>query len=378
MLTRHSLHAVTAAVALLLFTPAPTALAQQPTPTPALDRRGLPLPFGVQPYYMPDVPLGTGPYKAIMSEEKGLTRQIVYYPKDLAKLGTKKLPIVLWANGSCLYAGNRYRQFLTEIASHGYLVVAGGPMGDKELEVGPQQNPAIRGGGPGAAAAQPQAPARGGAGAAATEGRGRGGAGAQGQTPARGGVDTGTAPVDGRVTAEIMKEGLDWAFARNADSSSPFSGKLDTQHVVMMGHSCGGAVAIDVATTDPRVAAVGVWASGFGLIGRGNDNAGVAQKIRGPVLVISGTEALDIAYGSAKNTFELLNNPVFYAWRDDMQHIGTFGAANGGELGRLAVNWLEWQTRGDQNAAKWFKGANCTLCKDPAWHVQKKKIDKTS
>jgi len=26
-----------------------TAVAQQPTPTPALDRRGKPLPFGVQP-----------------------------------------------------------------------------------------------------------------------------------------------------------------------------------------------------------------------------------------------------------------------------------------------------------------------------------------
>jgi dienelactone hydrolase len=369
MSMRHSFGTVTAAAVFVVFAAAGTSFAQQPTPTPALDRRGLPLPFGVQPYYMPDVPLGTGPYKAIMSEEKGLARQIVYYPKDLARLGGKKLPILLWANGSCLYAGNRYRQFLTEIASHGYLVVAGGPMGDKELEVGPQQNPAVRGGGPGAAAAPPPSPARGGAGAAA----------AGPQTPARGGVDAGTAPVAGRVTAEIMKEGLDWAFARNADSSSPLYGKVDTQHVVMMGHSCGGAVAIEVATTDPRVTALGVWASGFGLIGRGNNDAGVAQKVRGPVLVISGTEALDIAYGSAKRTFDQLNNnPVFYAWRDDMAHIGTFGAANGGELGRLAVNWLEWQTRGDQNRAKWFKGANCTLCKDPAWHVQKKKIDKSS
>jgi hypothetical protein len=68
---------------------------------------------------------------------------------------------------------------------------------------------------------------------------------------------------------------------------------------------------------------------------------------------------------------------VFYGWRDGLQHIGTFGAANGGELGVLAVKWLDWQTRGDQAAAKWFKGASCTLCKDPAWHVQKKKIDGT-
>lgn len=47
-------------------------IAQQPTPTPALDRRGKPLPFGVQPYFKPDVPLGSGPFKAIMAVEEGL------------------------------------------------------------------------------------------------------------------------------------------------------------------------------------------------------------------------------------------------------------------------------------------------------------------
>ena len=178
------------------------------------------------------------------------------------------------------------------------------------------------------------------------------------------------------MTAEIMKEGLDWAFAQNADTSSRFSGKLDTQHVLSMGHSCGGGVAIQHATTDSRVTGLGVWFSGLGLGGRGNSDPSVVQKIRGTVLVISGTEALDIAYGNAKNTFERIEkNPVFYGWRDGLQHIGTFGAANGGDMGVLAVKWLDWQTRGDQAAAKWFKGASCALCKDPAWHIQKKKID---
>ena len=113
------------------------AVAQQPTPTPALDRRGKPLPFGVQPYFKPDVPLGAGPYKAIMAQEDGLPDQVAYYPADLSKLGARKLPIVVWGNGACINAGNRFRQFLTEIASHGYLVISGGSMADKEFEVGP-------------------------------------------------------------------------------------------------------------------------------------------------------------------------------------------------------------------------------------------------
>ena len=96
----------------------------------------LPLPFGVQPYYKPEVPRsGTVPYKAIMATEPGLSAHVAYYPANLRRWGTKKIPVLIWGNGSCLDAGNRYRQFLTEIASHGYLVVAGGPMGAVEFEV---------------------------------------------------------------------------------------------------------------------------------------------------------------------------------------------------------------------------------------------------
>ena len=329
-----------------------TVLAQLPTPTPALDRRGKPLPFGVPPYYLPEVPLGTGPYKAIMSQEKGLPEQVAYYPADLAKLGTRKLPIVTWGNGACIYAGNRFRQYLTEIASHGYLVIAGGPLADKELEVGPQENPAGR----------------------------QGGAGPTGQA-SRGTAPAAPAAPDpanppGRVTVPILKHAIDWAVEQNADAGSKFHDKLDTQHIVAMGQSCGGGLAVQQAVEDPRVTALGVWNSGAGLSARSGSAPIPLEKIKGPVLVITGSEKLDIAFGSGKSTFERINHvPVFYGWRDDLQHIGTYGAANGGELGQIAWKWLDWTTRGDQAAAKTFKGAACGLCKDPVWHVMKKKID---
>ena len=314
--------------------------AQMPSKTPLLDSRGKPLPFGVPAYHKPDVPLGTGPYKAIMSEPKELSAHVAYYPADIGKLASKKLPVVVWANGSCLYAGNRYRQYLTEIASYGYLAIAGGPIGPVELEVGPQENPAVRA--PGAPAPAPAA-----------------------------NPNTTTEP---RVTTALLKEAVDWAVKKNGDASSNFNNKLDLTHIVVMGHSCGGTLAIQEATQDSRVSALGIWFSGVGLT-RGND-PGVVEKIKMPVLIISGTEQLDIAYGNARSTFERLNNtPVFYGWRDELAHIGTLGAANGGELGVITVKWLEWQTRGNTEAAKMFKGANCALCKDPAWHIQKKKID---
>jgi len=320
--------------------------AQKPTPTPLMDSRGLPLPFGVPPYYKPDVPLGSGPYKAIMAEERGLSAHVAYYPAALAQLGNKKLPVVIWGNGSCLYAGNRYRQFLTEIASYGYLVITGGPMAAVEQEVGPQSNPATR-----ASAA------------------------ADARPPQANAANAPGAPTQ-RVTVPLLKEGIDWAVRQNSDASGRFHNKLDLNAIVAMGHSCGGGLAIQLASEDRRVNALGIWFSGAGLAGaRANDGTSL-RNFTGPVLLITGDEKQDIAYGSGKSTFEAIaHTPIFYGWQDDLQHIGTFGAKNGGEIGSIARNWLEWTTRSDSNAARMFRGSSCTLCKDPTWHIRKKKID---
>ena len=320
--------------------------AQKPTPTPQMDSRGLPLPFGVQPYYKPDVPLGSGPYKAIMATEAALPEHVVYYPADLSPFAAKKMPVVIWGNGSCLYAGNRYRQFLTEIASHGYLVITGGPMGEIAQEVGPQSNPVTRAQGA-ADARPPQANA----------------SNVQGAPPKR-------------VTVPMLKQGVDWAIAQNSDASSRFQNRLDLGHIVVMGHSCGGGLAVQLATEDTRLNGLGIWYSGAGLAGaRGNDPSSL-QKIKGPILLITGDEKNDIAYANGKSTFEAITHtPIFYGWQDELQHIGTFGAKNAGDNGVIAVNWLNWVTRSDANAAKMFRGSACTLCKDATWHIQKKRID---
>ena len=320
--------------------------AQKPTPTPQMDSRGLPLPFGVQPYFKPDVPLGSGPYKATMVAEPALPEHLVYAPADLAPFAARKLPVVIWGNGSCLYAGNRYRQFLTEIASHGYLVVTGGPMGGVEQEVGPQSNPVTRAQGA-ADARPPQANAANAPGA-----------------PAK------------RVTVPLLKQAIDWAVKQN--SEGPFQNKLDLGHIVVMGHSCGGGLAIQLATEDTRVNGLGIWFSGAGLVGAGGNDPASLQKIKGPILIITGDEKNDIAYGSGKSTFAAISHtPIFYGWQDELQHIASFGAKNGGDVGVIAWNWLEWTTRNDANAARMFKGVNCSLCKDASWHIQKKKIDST-
>ena len=66
--------------------------------------------------------------------------------------------------------------------------------------------------------------------------------------------------------------------------------------------------------------------------------------------------------------------PVFMANRDVGHYPATFLDPRGGAWGQAASPWLKWQLKGDQAAAKMFTGANCGLCSDPKWTVEKKKI----
>ena len=282
-------------------------------------------------YVTPETPQGIGPYKAIMATDSGAPDFVLYYPANLAALGTTKMPIVLWGNGSCTYVGNKFRHFLTEIASHGYLAISGGPMGAPSNETitmaSNNWTPSAIGEKPPARAVDPSRP---------------------------------------RVTVELLGKGITWAIAENSRTGSKFFGKLDPNAVAVMGQSCGAGLAASFGG-DPRVKTMGVWSGG---------NKTERDKIAVPVLYISGSEIYDVAYSSSFDDFKNITKaPIFHAWRTGLTHLGTYRQYLGGELAPIATAWLDWQLKGDQTAAKWFKGAACKLCTDANWHVDKKKID---
>jgi hypothetical protein len=69
---------------------------------------------------------GTGQYTAQYLTDPSLPNHVVYAPKTPPAV---KMPVVVWGNGGCGFDGTGFSNFLTEIASHGYLVVADGPPG---------------------------------------------------------------------------------------------------------------------------------------------------------------------------------------------------------------------------------------------------------
>lgn len=314
----------------------------------AVGADGRPLPFGVVAYQPEDTPLGSGAHKAILRSDDGLPGHVVYHPADLAS--TSLLPIIAWGNGGCINAGNRFRYFLTEVASHGYLVIANGPLidvaGDPTIEAGPQVNPAPR---------DPNAPP---------------------PPPADPNATPEPPRVEGSNSPEDLIAAVDWAIAENAREGSALFGKIDTDSVALMGQSCGGVQALNVAD-DPRIDTLMIWNSAAGMIPNNPaDPEATLASIHTPVAFIYGEAAQEIGFAAAEMNVETINHvPVFGAWQDGLSHLGTFGLENGGYYGKIAVDWLNWQFHGDQDAAKTFVGEDCVLCTSPTWHVTQKGLE---
>lgn len=332
---------------LLLFLstlPAAAAMAQTPAREPHKQFPTAPPP----PYVTPDTPQGTGRYPAVMEADPGLVTHTVYRPANMAALGAEKLPIVAFANGGCVNVGNRFRYFLSEIASHGFLAIAIGPMAAKEAESAVTSSVVRNPPAPGSPAALAKT---------------------------QGGVGSGR---PSETTARQLLDAVDWAIAENGRKGSRFEGRIDTGKIAVMGQSCGGLQAIDAAH-DPRVTTLGVWNSGtFPGEGRGwamaaapKADKAYLKALRVPTLYITG-EPADVAFPNAEDDVDRIEAPVFRAWKDQTGHLGTYREPNGGVYGQIAVSWLRWQLKGDLAASRMFVGPDCGLCTQPGWHVKRK------
>jgi hypothetical protein len=82
--------------------------------------------FAIPQFPVPksDGTFGSGSQPAFYSTEPSLKGYTIYAPKVTPTEG--KLPVILWGNGMCMDQGLGFRNFLTEVASHGYFIIANG------------------------------------------------------------------------------------------------------------------------------------------------------------------------------------------------------------------------------------------------------------
>lgn len=289
----------------------------------------------------PDSP-GTGPYPAMKEEVASLPNHVVYRPRDLAALGKLQLGVVAWGNGGCSDDGAGSRFHLLELASHGYLVIASG-----HILSGP-------GAPPRAAGPPPATPAAG---------------------PATGAGTLQLPPPKTKSTD--LNEAIDWALTENQRRGSPYFGHIDPQQIAISGYSCGGLQAI-TAAADPRVKTVvlqntGIFNDGPSPIPGMDLKKDALLALHTPVLYILGGPT-DIAYANGMDDFKRIEHVPVAVANIATGHGGTYNQSNGGPVAQVAVSWLQWQLRGDKQAAARFIGKDCNLCRDPAWTFGKKKL----
>ena len=264
----------------------------------------------------------TGAYKVMMKEESDLKEHTVFVPQDLTKFNAQHpLPILVWGNGACANSPFEHMNFLNEIASNGYIVLATGniPMTD-EWYKGPMSR------------------------------------------------------------SEQQIESIDWAFKQNDDPQSPYYQKLDVKNICVAGMSCGGLQTL-FNCADKRITTIMICNSGL----FNQQNAGQAvggmpmpeksklNELHTPIMYMLGGKE-DIAYENGMDDFHRISHVPAVAINFPVGHGGTYREAHGGEFTIPALAWLNWQLKGDKEAAKMFIGKKPQLLDRKDWTIEKNKL----
>ena len=334
---------------------------------------------------------GTGPYKAIMMEEASLTTHTIFRPQDLSKFGKNNLlPVLVWGNGGCANSPSGHVNFLNEVASQGFLIVAIGPSNYQQIEAPrPGQTGDVprmgQGGGfPGGGMPGGGMPPMGGMGGQRPQGAPQGGPQGGGMPRMGGGMPGGMGggmPGGGGMGGGMsmgdptgLKQALEWAIAQNADKNSPYYGKLDIDNIAAAGMSCGGLQALHMSD-DARIKTIMVMNSGYFGTDESEDKASLAKLKQKSIIWILGGST-DIAWENGNDDFKRMSGsmPACLVSLDGIGHGGTYMQPNGGDYAKVAGAWLKWWLKGDKEASTMFTGAEPAVSKMAGWSIERKNI----
>jgi len=239
---------------------------------------------------------GTGTFKALAVKEHRMEDFVVYRPKDLLHVHARcgALPLLLFGNGGCSDTSVGYERMLSEVASHGYIVVAIGEMRDSLNE----------------------------------------------------------RPIGQTESAELMR-GLELMLQQNRTKGTDYYHIIDTAKIAAAGHSCGGAQVLYNAG-DPRLKTYLILNAGMGDMEMAGASRGSLSRLHAPILYVVGGPK-DVAFQNAQKDYERISHvPVCLANHPASGHGGTYHDKYGGDYGRLVLSWLDWHLKGRQENAKIF------------------------
>jgi hypothetical protein len=247
------------------------------------------------------VPRGTGPARVTRLRPANLTTHTLYWPAEWSK---GLLPIIAWGNGAdnmCSNSSLPYAAFLSEIASHGYFVVA---VGNDDIDYPPPDGLGIL-----------------------ADGR----------------------PL--RTQASALTKAVDWAVAENSRAGSPYEGKLDTSKIAYAGHACGGQQAM-AASSDPRTTTTVLLNSAAEF------SPGSSYTHKTSIAYFEGGQDDEGVLDAGETNFaraQAAGWPMYKAALEGMSHDGAFSGPDR-RWSKAVIAWLDWQLKGDSSAATVLNG----------------------
>ncbi len=251
---------------------------------------------------------GSGPHKAVAVREKSLPQFVVYRPMNMdaamivgkpgmwftGEVKKEPLPVLIFCNGGCMDTSIGYENMLTDIASHGYVVVAIG-----ELQMFAQHEK------------------------------------------------------DRHTPSSMVQQALDWVCQQATDPASPYYKKMDTDKIAAAGHSCGGAQVLANAA-DARLKTYLILNAGMGKMTMADASAKSLKALHGPILYLVGGTG-DVAWQNAQMDYEAIKKvPTVLADNTRSGHGGTYEQPNGGANARMVRAWLDWQFKDKTEHRKLF------------------------
>lgn len=290
---------------------------------------------------------GTGAYKAVIDRSAEAPDFTLYHPANLdyAVKQEGPLPLVVFSPGGCSFTSKHFENYLTELASHGYMVVSVGTFDELTDE----------------------------------------------QIRSLGMTDT-----------EYLVQAINVMEKLNADPKSAFYQKINMKQVATMGQSCGGGQAL-TAAVDPRVTTTIALNSGFsrlkppfpvdepgskrpangpkggyaqkvsegGLYGKefgGTMTQADLVKLHAPVVYLIGGPT-DVAYPNANENYELIKHVPVAICNLPVGHGATYDQQHGGAFAVIALKWLDWQMKGKTQESQFFLNESYQKEKYPDWTV---------
>jgi Chlorophyllase len=271
---------------------------------------------------------GSGPYPSHWVIDSRLPLHTIYRPIAAA---TEKLPVIIWGNSGCFKEGTFFANFLNDIASYGYLVIANGaPQTDPEKNIYAVEH------------------------------------------------------------ATDSWASIDWITEIAGTSNYT---DVNASKLAVAGQSCGGLEALN--TTIERAAKItttGMFNSGYlaktdkpklltfthpiaYFLGGTGDG-----KLKPPNLSYTSMywQTSLVAYSNGESDYAYFpNNTKNFIWKgvQDVGHMATYNEKYGGDFSIAARQWFGWQLKGDQAAKQQLLTAKLAIADASGpWNVTYKGV----